>query len=503
MANQKHARILKDGVNIWNRWRKQHPEIKPNLKGIDLGIVGTDLSEEKLKLIGLDNDDIKVIKLSREGLKGINLSDADLRRTNLWKINLSYADLRNANLQGAYLRDTNMFRANLKGANLSECLLRSTILNSACLDETDFSASEIGYTKFRYVDLSTAKGLDKCQHPCPIINVTTILLSKGCIPEAFLRSASVPESLISYSKSLPLAIQQSGEANNTSILKQAPIKIFYCYARKDDGLRGRLEQHLAPLKYEGLIVEWYDRKISAGKDYQQEILLHIDTSDILLALITPDFMSSNYCQGIELRRALDKHTFGELRVIPVILRPVDWLNTPLGRLQALPKDGKPVTKWESVDDALLDVTQDIRKVVEELQESKTKFAPEISVLDENKGFELLSLGSNARNDNYYWEALEAFKRAVHFNPYNTDAWSGMAEVLFSLRKYQDAFIVCERALHIPTETPRYWATINIKADALEGLGRHEEAKNIREEGSRMASERKKANEFWLSTQSFD
>jgi tetratricopeptide (TPR) repeat protein len=495
MANQVHVRILQQGANVWNRWRKQHPMIKPNLKGVDLGISGMGQSEEELRRWGLSEDHILAIKLSAEGLQGINLSNSDLRKANLWKVNLCYADLRDANLQGAYLGDTNLSRANLKGANLSRCLLRGTMLNSAFLDETDFSASEIIYTKFQNVDLSTVKGLDTCYRLDPIINITTLLLSKGRIPEAFLRGASVPRALIIYSQSL--ALQRNEREDNASPPKQGPLKLFYCYAREDENLRDKLAQHLEPLRREGLIITWYDREITAGRDFKQEILLRIDTSELFLALVSPAFISSDYCNDVELCRALNRHIFGEMRVIPVILRSVDWQRLPLGELLALPKDGKPVTAWKTLDKGLEDVAQGIRTVVKEFQGRKTTFAPEISVLEETKGIELLSLGSNTGSDSFYWEALEAFRRAVHFNPYNMDAWTGMAEAMFSLKKYQDTLLVCERVLQIPTQTPHYWATYTIKAETLERLERFEEAKQVREEGNGIEAERKEESKLWL------
>ncbi|GHO96094.1 hypothetical protein KSF_061420 [Reticulibacter mediterranei] len=492
MANQEHLNILEQGAKTWNSWRKDHPKIKPDLRRINLGVLGG-VNQHEAELRRASKATIRSINLNKYGLKGINLSNADLRNTNLWQVNLSYADLRGANLQESYLRDTNFYRANLEGANLSQCLLRSTIFNSAFLDHADFSNAEINLAKFHNVDLRTAKGLTKGTFPYqPIINLATIFLSKGIIPENFLRDADIPEALIAYSKSL--ASQQFDEQDSLYPSKEKPIKLFYCYAREDERLRRQLEKHLAPLKREGLIMEWYDRKISPGKDYQREILLQIEASDIFLTLISPAFMNSDYCNNIELSRALEKHISGEIRVVPVILRPVDWTHTRLGELLALPQDALPVTEWKPRDKGLQDVARGIRMVVEELQEMKTKFSPEISALDEKKGVELLSLGSDTGYDNYYWEALEAFKRAVHFNPYNMDAWSGMAEAWFSLKRYQDALLVCERVLHIPTETPRYWNTYNIKAEALERLGKHEEANQLREKISQIASKRKDEEE---------
>ena len=266
MVNQKHLRILKQGAKVWNDWRNQYPEIRPNLMHVHLDS------------IGYVNQNGKEIKTNKEYLRGVNLSNADLRDTNLWKVDLSYADLRGANLQGSYMRDTNFYRANLSGAKFVRCILRSTIFTSTCLDETDFSNSEISLAEFYFTDISRAKGFDTCHTLDPVINITTIFLSKGRLSEAFLRGASVPPALIAYSKSL--ADPKRETVKSISILKQESIKLFYCYAREDEVLREKLAKHLHAMEREGLIVEWCDRQISAGQDYKQEILLHLETADI-------------------------------------------------------------------------------------------------------------------------------------------------------------------------------------------------------------------------------
>ncbi len=483
MANKKHYHMFMQGAKVWNAWRKEHPELRPNLRGIDIGIDTTeymryrDRGEDSLILSQFDNFRLNAVKLSTEELVGVNLSNSDLRDTNFWMVNFSHADMRGANLAGAYLGDTNFYRANLKGANLRRSLLRSTLFTSTCLDEADFSGAELNLTKFQYIDLSTGKGLETCIFPCPKIDVATLLLSKGCIPDVILRHVEFSQALIDYSRTLTSSsIESNGSASPSGHM---PLKLFYCYAREDEYLRERLEKHLSLLKQEGLIVTWCDREITAGEYYEQKILLNIDTSDIFLALVSPAFMSSDYCHNIELRRALDRHISGKMRVVPVILRPVDWQGPPLGALQALPRDRLPVTEWGSIDRGLIDVAMGIRKVVEELQITKKTFAPEISVLDEKRGFELLVLGSHAGSDTFYWEAIETFQRAVHSNPYNMDAWSGMAEAWFSLQRYQDALLVCERVLQVPTFSERYWATLALRAAALEKVGRLEEAENIK------------------------
>ena len=106
------------------------------------------------------------------------------------------------------------------------------------------------------------------------------------------------------------------------------ISIFYSYAREDEHLRKKLETHLSLLQQQGLIAAWYDRKISAGPEWAHEINTHLDSAQIILLLVSSSFLASRYCYSSEMVRALQRHEAGTARVIPIILRPVDWENAP-------------------------------------------------------------------------------------------------------------------------------------------------------------------------------
>jgi hypothetical protein len=140
--------------------------------------------------------------------------------------------------------------------------------------------------------------------------------------------------------------------------------IFYSYAHEDEGLRAQLETHLSALRRQGEIAEWHDRQIVAGSDWAQEIDAHLDSADIVLLLLSADFIASDYCWGVEMRRALQRHESGEAVVIPVILRPVDWQIEPLSRLQAVPRDGRAVTQYRNRDEAWTEVVRGIRRAVD-------------------------------------------------------------------------------------------------------------------------------------------
>ena len=145
-----------------------------------------------------------------------------------------------------------------------------------------------------------------------------------------------------------------------------PTKVFSAYSHEDEDLRNNLEVHLSMLKREGLIESWHDRRITAGSDLDQTIDAKLEEAKIVLLLVSPDFLASKYCYDVEMKRALELHKSGKVRVIPVILRPCDWHSTPFGNLLAVPRDGEPVTKWQNTDEAFLDIAKSIRKVIEEM-----------------------------------------------------------------------------------------------------------------------------------------
>lgn len=146
------------------------------------------------------------------------------------------------------------------------------------------------------------------------------------------------------------------------------IEIFISYSHKDDGLRKELENHLRLLERQGLAIIWHDRMIGAGRDWAGSIHTHLNTSHIILLLVSADFMASDYCNDVEVQRAMERYEKGEAYVIPILLRPTLWESAPFGKLQALPSSGKPVlrsTKY-SKDKAFSEVADGIQSVITEL-----------------------------------------------------------------------------------------------------------------------------------------
>ncbi|MCY7391159.1 MAG: TIR domain-containing protein [Leptolyngbyaceae cyanobacterium CAN_BIN12] len=149
-----------------------------------------------------------------------------------------------------------------------------------------------------------------------------------------------------------------------------PIAVFVSYSHYDEVLREELESHLSNLRRQGKIAAWNDRAVEAGTEWDAEIKAQLEAAGVILLLVSSRFMASEYCYDIEMKRALERHEEGTARVIPIILKPVDWKDSPFSKLATLPKDAKPITKWDDRDEAFLSVVQGIRRAVESLQAKK-------------------------------------------------------------------------------------------------------------------------------------
>lgn len=149
-----------------------------------------------------------------------------------------------------------------------------------------------------------------------------------------------------------------------------PVRLFYSYSHKDENMRNELETHLKLLHRQGLIDSWYDRKIEAGYEWQQNIDENLERADVILLLISADFIASEYCYEKEMMRALEWHKRKEALVIPIILRDVSWNHAPFAGLQVLPKDGLAVTKWPDRDAAWRNVAEGIERAIEGLRQSQ-------------------------------------------------------------------------------------------------------------------------------------
>lgn len=144
------------------------------------------------------------------------------------------------------------------------------------------------------------------------------------------------------------------------------MKLFICYSHEDEKYRVRFEKHLKQMQREGTIDSWSDRKIIPGKDWNNEIDSNIENSELIIFLISQDFIASEYCYEVEMQKALQQADNGISVVVPVIIRACLWETLPFGKYQALPKDGKPIKSWNDPDKGWMDVEIGLKKVIADI-----------------------------------------------------------------------------------------------------------------------------------------
>lgn len=268
------------------------------------------------------------------------------------------------------------------------------------------------------------------------------------------------------------------------------IKVFYSYAHQDESLRNELEKHLSMLKRQGVITTWYDRKVTAGTEWTYEIDTHLNTAQIILFLISPDFLASDYCYDVEVKQALKRHRAGEATVIPVFLRPVFWENTPFKDVQALPKDGRPIYHPNRYrrDKAFLDVALGILEVVEGINKKRLSKSSSENMLGYNRdtsvdSYESTSLDASIalvqakRGDTLYERkdynlALMSYSLAIILDHDYTLAYIGKGNTLYALKHFGDALKTYEQALLLD---PLNAAVYNGKGNTFYAMKRYDES----------------------------
>jgi len=287
MANPEHLAILKKGIEAWNRWRVENPDIRPNFSGADLRWA-------QLRWAQLREADLNRANLRRANLFCANLREADLRGADLFVAILRGADIRGAILHEAKLRETD-----LSGANLHEANLREADLSGANLDQTDLTGASVGYTTFSNVDLSGVIGLEAVLHQAPSsIGIDTIYISKGKIPHIFLHGAGVPDVFIEYMASL----------NFTGI---DFYSLFISYSTHDQEFADRL---YADLQTQGVRCWFAPHKLRGGEKLNEQIDEAIRFYDKLLLILSPDSMESEWVKA-EIFKAREREIKEKRRVL--------------------------------------------------------------------------------------------------------------------------------------------------------------------------------------------
>lgn len=202
------------------------------------------------------------------------------------------------------------------------------------------------------------------EHP----RLSASLLPKAPVDVARLGDAVEPGFLI---KGLTADIVASREPV-ASAPPRSPRKVFVSYSHQDKEFASQLAVGCAQLRRDGWIQLWSDAEILPGAPWREEIYAALEQADLVVLLISPDFIQSDFCYGIEMSRALERHREGRARVIPIVIRATDTAGAPFTQLQMLPTGAAPVTspRWPDRDSAWLDVARGLRRFLESLPRSE-------------------------------------------------------------------------------------------------------------------------------------
>lgn len=211
-----------------------------------------------------------------------------------------------------------------------------------------------------------------------------ITLPSTALPRGLAPVPPLSETQITYAEVFPYPARVSspsmastpqtpaGETESERMQTPAPtpgsIEVFFSYSHKDEEMKQELEIHLSNLKRQRVIT-WHDGEIKAGNIWEEEIEAHLSSAQIILLLVSPDFIASTSCYEKEMLRAIERHRDGKAHVVPIILRPSHWERTPFVNLQALPPGARALTLWPNRDEAFVQVARGVQKLVDSLSES--------------------------------------------------------------------------------------------------------------------------------------
>lgn len=140
-----------------------------------------------------------------------------------------------------------------------------------------------------------------------------------------------------------------------------PLKVFCCVAPEDQAMLEQLKKHLKPLQRQGQIAIMSSLDTPAGSELEKERRLLLENADVILLLLSPDFMHSDYCSRIEMIQAIKRYDQGAVQVIPVLIRTTYWEDTPIARFQIIPTGAKPVSRWRDQDEAFHDIVGHLKR----------------------------------------------------------------------------------------------------------------------------------------------
>lgn len=178
--------------------------------------------------------------------------------------------------------------------------------------------------------------------------------------------------------------------------KMEKIKIFISYAHADESLKDDLEKHLSGLRRGNIIDDWNDRKIMPGVEWDKEIKKKLNESQIVLFLVSKDFLFSDYINDVEVNNTLERYKRNEVIIVPIIIKPCDFSSLPIGKFQALPKDAKPINTWSNTDEAWLDAINGVKQVIKHLKQDGESLPDKIQEIKKSENY-ISQIGSNNIN----------------------------------------------------------------------------------------------------------
>lgn len=150
-------------------------------------------------------------------------------------------------------------------------------------------------------------------------------------------------------------------------LMNEPVKIFISYTQADESYKNELTIQLKLLKMQKLVEAWSDQEILPGQEWDAEIKEQLDEAEVILFLVSTDFLVSDYVNDVEIKKALERYDKGEVIIIPIVVRPTQFSGFEISKFQALPAKAKPISQWDDKDNAWLDVSNGIKKVIQSIQ----------------------------------------------------------------------------------------------------------------------------------------
>jgi uncharacterized protein YjbI with pentapeptide repeats len=284
MANTEHLEILKQGVDVWNRWREDNPDIIPDLNNADLRgfkLDGADLRRANLREAKLCGMTFSKTIFSWADLSGADVSKANFSGADLWMTDFIGANLVGANLSGVDLQGVQFTNADLRKANFCEASLRWVHFDGTYLEGTIFERISLEDTLFGDVDLSTAVGLESVHHDGPSsVGIDTIYRSGGKIPEVFLRGCGIPENFIQYMSSLTAKAFEY-------------YSCFISYSSKDQDFAERI---YADLQNKGVRCWFAPEDMKIGDKIRDRIDRSIRIHDKLLLVLSEHSINSEWVE---------------------------------------------------------------------------------------------------------------------------------------------------------------------------------------------------------------